>query len=91
MNVMPIFINFLAVDTLHLDNEKIEKYCQGLKKNSPGRVVSNGGGWQSEAPLVDAATRQQMEQRTNWGDLLKESKPPSVTTPHALPEGSSDE
>ncbi|CAG4888286.1 TolC family protein [Paraburkholderia saeva] len=50
-----------------------------------------GGGWQTGEPLVDAATRQQMEQRTNWGDLLNESKPPSVTTRRALPEGNPDE
>ncbi|CAE6739687.1 Outer membrane protein OprM [Paraburkholderia domus] len=50
-----------------------------------------GGGWHSGEPLVDAATRQQMEQRTNWGDLLKAPEPPSVTTRHALPEGSPDE
>jgi NodT family efflux transporter outer membrane factor (OMF) lipoprotein len=50
-----------------------------------------GGGWHTGEPLVDAATRQQMEQRTNWGDLLDESKPPPVTTHHALPEGSPNE
>ncbi|MFJ2537006.1 efflux transporter outer membrane subunit [Pseudomonas sp. NPDC087614] len=33
-----------------------------------------GGGWQSNAPQVDEPTRQQMQQRTNWGDLL--SAPP---------------
>jgi uncharacterized protein (TIGR02466 family) len=48
INIMPIFINFLAVDTLHLDNVRIENYCRALKKSSRGRVVSNGGGWQSE-------------------------------------------
>jgi len=32
-----------------------------------------------------------MEQRTNWGDLLNDSKPPSVTTRQALPEGNPDE
>jgi uncharacterized protein (TIGR02466 family) len=48
INIMPIFINFLAVDTLQLDNGRIEKYCQDLKASSCGRVVSNGGGWQSE-------------------------------------------
>ncbi len=31
-----------------------------------------GGGWQSaNATFVDEATRQEMEQRTNWGDLLE--------------------
>jgi hypothetical protein len=29
-----------------------------------------GGGWQTERQFVDEETREQMEQRTNWGDLL---------------------
>ncbi len=48
INIMPIFINFLAVDSLKLDNARIETYCQAQKRASRGRVVSNGGGWQSE-------------------------------------------
>ena len=50
-----------------------------------GAVLSNyvavfrslGGGWQTVEPrrYIDDATRQQMEQRTNWGDLL-ENPPP---------------
>ncbi|WP_454766792.1 efflux transporter outer membrane subunit [Cupriavidus campinensis] len=43
-----------------------------------GSAVSNvialykalGGGWHSDQPMVDAATRAQMQQRTNWGELL---------------------
>jgi NodT family efflux transporter outer membrane factor (OMF) lipoprotein len=31
-----------------------------------------GGGWYSALPRVDDATRQQMKQRTDWGDLLDE-------------------
>ncbi|WP_458377436.1 efflux transporter outer membrane subunit [Pseudomonas fluorescens] len=31
-----------------------------------------GGGWYSALPKIDAATRRQMEQRTDWGDLLDE-------------------
>lgn len=42
-----------------------------------------GGGWYSEQPLVDAATRAQMRQRTDWGDLLDEPDPPSARS--ALP------
>jgi NodT family efflux transporter outer membrane factor (OMF) lipoprotein len=30
-----------------------------------------GGGWYSAQPLVDQATREQMQQRTDWGDLLE--------------------
>jgi uncharacterized protein (TIGR02466 family) len=48
INIMPIFINFLAVESLRLDNEKLEKFCLERKKASAGRVVSNGGGWQSD-------------------------------------------
>jgi NodT family efflux transporter outer membrane factor (OMF) lipoprotein len=32
---------------------------------------SLGGGWQVERQFVDDETREQMEQRTNWGDLLE--------------------
>lgn len=31
-----------------------------------------GGGWESSAPLLDAATRNQMAQRTDWGRLLED-------------------
>jgi NodT family efflux transporter outer membrane factor (OMF) lipoprotein len=46
-----------------------------------------GGGWYSEQPLVDPATRQQMQRRTDWGDLLNESNAPSATAGSS--EGSS--
>ncbi|MGH8389899.1 MAG: efflux transporter outer membrane subunit [Pseudomonas sp.] len=47
---------------------------------SRGDAVSNvialykalGGGWYSAQPKVDAQTRQQMEQRTDWGNLLND-------------------
>ena len=55
INIMPIFINFLAVESLRLDNDKIEKFCLEKRKASAGRVVSNGGGWQSDN-LDPAAT-----------------------------------
>ncbi len=32
-----------------------------------------GGGWYSSQPLLDQATREQMQQRTDWGDLLDPS------------------
>ena len=47
INIMPIFINFLAMESLRLDNNRIEKFCLEKKKNSSGRTISNGGGWQS--------------------------------------------
>lgn len=33
-----------------------------------------GGGWYSDQPIVDPATRKQMQERTDWGDLLDEPK-----------------
>ncbi|CAB3754640.1 Outer membrane protein OprM [Paraburkholderia solisilvae] len=48
--------------------------------NAAGSLVALykalGGGWYSEQPLIDPATRQQMQQRTNWGDLLDEASAP---------------
>jgi NodT family efflux transporter outer membrane factor (OMF) lipoprotein len=46
-----------------------------------------GGGWYSAQPLVDPATRQQMQQRTDWGDLLNEPSAPSASASSS--EGSS--
>lgn len=34
-----------------------------------------GGGWYSAEPVLDPATREQMRQRTDWGDLLSEPAP----------------
>jgi NodT family efflux transporter outer membrane factor (OMF) lipoprotein len=44
-----------------------------------------GGGWYSDQPLVDPATRAQMKQRTDWGDLLDE--PASSPVAPGQPEG----
>jgi outer membrane protein TolC len=41
-----------------------------------------GGGWYSEQPLIDPATRQVMQKRTDWGDLLDEPSPSSVDPGH---------
>ena len=54
INIMPIFINFLAVDSLKLDNDRLEKFCLERMKSSPGRRISNSGGWQSDN--LDPAT-----------------------------------
>ncbi|MNV97555.1 hypothetical protein D3C71_1926890 [compost metagenome] len=43
-----------------------------------------GGGWYSAQPKVDSATRWQMEQRTDWGDLLAE--PPAAQPAPPLPK-----
>lgn len=37
-----------------------------------------GGGWHSEQPLLDPATLDQMQRRTDWGDLLPKSSHPSA-------------
>ncbi|WP_413791137.1 MULTISPECIES: efflux transporter outer membrane subunit [unclassified Pseudomonas] len=42
-----------------------------------------GGGWQNSQPVVDPKTRQQMERRSDWGDLL--SHPTSALPPPAAP------
>ncbi len=39
-----------------------------------------GGGWYSERPLVDPANREQMQKRTDWGDLLDQPSRPSADT-----------
>jgi NodT family efflux transporter outer membrane factor (OMF) lipoprotein len=36
-----------------------------------------GGGWYSARPKVDRSTREQMQQRTDWGDLLNEPATPA--------------
>ncbi|GAB2923488.1 TolC family protein [Paraburkholderia jirisanensis] len=50
------------------------------RSNAVGSLVALykalGGGWHSEQPLIDPATRQQMQQRTDWGDLLNEAGAP---------------
>ncbi|MNL22937.1 Toluene efflux pump outer membrane protein TtgF precursor [compost metagenome] len=58
---------------------------------SRGDAVSNvialykalGGGWYSAQAKVDATTRKQMEQRTDWGNLLTE---PAAPPAYPLPE-----
>ncbi|KAK43991.1 RND transporter [Caballeronia jiangsuensis] len=51
------------------------------RRNAVGSLIALykalGGGWTTRQPLVDAATRQQMQQRTDWGDLLNEVSVPS--------------
>ncbi len=68
INIMPIFINFLAVSSLKLDNAALEKFCLERKKSSPGRVISNGGGWQSDN-LDPAAPRPPCRRRRSSPSL----------------------
>jgi uncharacterized protein (TIGR02466 family) len=60
MQVVPIFINFIATETLRIDNAGLEKYCHALKQSSSGRVVSNGGGWQSNDLALDTPELQEL-------------------------------
>jgi uncharacterized protein (TIGR02466 family) len=67
---MPIFINFLAVESLRLDNGKIEAFCLEKRKASAGRVISNGGGWQSDN--IDAKIPELAELFAEVGKKLDE-------------------
>ena len=40
----------------------------------------------SNLPLIDTATREQMQQRTDWGDLLDDNRAPAT---NRLPEKAS--
>ncbi|XHF38545.1 TolC family protein [Metapseudomonas boanensis] len=40
-----------------------------------------GGGWYRAEPVIDSATREQMEQRTDWGGLLDEPPPTQASPP----------
>jgi NodT family efflux transporter outer membrane factor (OMF) lipoprotein len=59
------------------------------RSNAVGSLVALykalGGGWYSEQPLIDAATRQQMQQRTDWGNLLNEAGAPPAAAGSAGP------
>jgi uncharacterized protein (TIGR02466 family) len=66
MNVLPIFVQWLAHDKLDLDLDLLEKYSFELESNTKGVIVSNIGGWQSKIiraedfkykPLIDAISK----------------------------------
>jgi uncharacterized protein (TIGR02466 family) len=70
MQITPAFISFLAVDTLDVDINAIERHCYDLMKRDAGRKISNDGGYQSndlnfdlESPLKPLF--QQIQERTN--------------------------
>jgi uncharacterized protein (TIGR02466 family) len=70
MQLTPAFSSFLAVDTLDIDINLIERHCYDLMKKDAGRKVSNDGGYQSndlnldlESPLKPLF--QQIEERAN--------------------------
>ncbi|CAG9187442.1 TolC family protein [Cupriavidus pinatubonensis] len=50
-----------------------------------------GGGWDTAQPLVDTATRQQMEQRTDWGGLLDETVNATAGKRSSLQRGTPNE
>jgi len=47
MLLSEIFVNFIALQELNLDNKSIIDYCYDLKEKDKGRVISNIHGWQS--------------------------------------------
>jgi NodT family efflux transporter outer membrane factor (OMF) lipoprotein len=55
------------------------------RSNAVGSLIALykalGGGWYSEQPLVDPATRVEMQQRTDWGDLMNEASAPTAAAP----------
>jgi uncharacterized protein (TIGR02466 family) len=66
MNVLPIFVQWLAHDDLDLDLDLLEKYSFELEGITKGVILSNIGGWQSEIirvedfkykPLIDAISK----------------------------------
>ncbi|MCC8393663.1 TolC family protein [Paraburkholderia sp. MMS20-SJTR3] len=64
------------------------------RSNSIGSLIALykalGGGWYAEQPLIDSATRAQMQQRTDWGDLLNDvSAPGAAAAAPAAAQGAS--
>ena len=57
-----------------LSDEQIEAYLDS-RSDVVNSVIALyralGGGWTSTQPLIDEQTRDQMQERTNWGDLLQ--------------------
>ncbi|RDI97472.1 TolC family protein [Dyella solisilvae] len=53
------------------------------RSNAVGSLIAlykaMGGGWHTDQPLIDPATRQQMQERTDWGDLFDEPHAPSAS------------
>ena len=47
MNVTPIFTSVIAHDYLDFSTDELKEFCYFEKLKSPGKEVSNYGGWQS--------------------------------------------
>jgi uncharacterized protein (TIGR02466 family) len=73
MQITDIFTSFVAYEQLNLDLEKLKKYCYKLKDLSPGRVLSNFGGWQSNDLPFDNEETKEFRQAvaTNIAEMLK--------------------
>ncbi len=54
MIISPVFTNFIATESLKLDNAKLESFCQNARASLNGRTYSNDKGWQS--PNIDLKT-----------------------------------
>ncbi|MCY1223651.1 Cation efflux system protein CusC [compost metagenome] len=48
--------------------------------NLIGLYKALGGGWYRDGPMIDDATRKEMQQRTDWDDLLDEPPPARPVT-----------
>lgn len=48
MQIKDVFSVPLYSTILNVDNELLERYCMQLKDETPGRKLSNIGGWQSD-------------------------------------------
>jgi len=78
-----------------LDAQRMLLQQQNSLAQSHSDVVVNvialykalGGGWQARAgqPFVPLKTRKEMEQRTDWGDLLSEPRTPETKSNTARP------
>ncbi|MFJ5383593.1 TolC family protein, partial [Cupriavidus sp. CER94] len=64
---------FAQQDAYLVNRGNAVNYLVGLYK-------ALGGGWDTTAPLLDAGTRTQMQQRTNWGGLIDEVSPPPAAS-----------
>jgi len=76
MYTFPIFSNFILVDNLEIDNQKLKNFCYELKKADSGRVLTNCGGWQSNLvpsnhPMLDDLLSHIMARVNNTNLILK--------------------
>ena len=68
-----------AQQALFTQQQRYASNRGNVVRNFIGIYRSLGGGWQSSQPrqYVDEGTREQMEDRSNWGDLLDNPPQPN--------------